>query len=120
MTTDGPRRRPRTRRVPGQAPGNPPKLGATLERFLSQMGAPPVQTLGDLQQRWSEIVGPALSEHSRPISVVDGVLTVACGDASWASQIGWMDHQIKDRCLTVYDGLVITRIHVRVGRLPEL
>ncbi len=93
-------------------------LGATLERFLAQMGAPPARTLGDLEERWSQIVGPALSEQSRPISVVDGVLTVACGDASWASQISWMDHQIKQRCAEVYDGLVIRRIHVRVGRSP--
>lgn len=118
MTTEGPRRRRRQRRVPGQSPVSPPMLGATLERFLAQMGAPPARTLGDLEERWSQIVGPALSEQSRPISVVDGVLTVACGDASWASQISWMDHQIKQRCAEVYDGLVIRRIHVRVGRSP--
>lgn len=80
------------------------------------MGAPPPRTLGDLQDRWTDIVGPALANHSRPISVVDQVLTVACGDASWASQIAWMDAQIKERCRAVYDGLEIVRIHVRVGR----
>jgi predicted nucleic acid-binding Zn ribbon protein len=78
------------------------------------MGAPPVKTLGTIHDRWAEIVGPALAQHSRPTKVLDGVLQIGCDEASWASQIGWMDDQIKRRCAEVFDGLTIVRVRVSV------
>ncbi len=92
----------------------PTKIGHTLERFLKQMGAPPARTLTALHERWPDVVGPGLAGPTRPIELVDGVLVIACEDASWASQIGWMDGQIKQRFAAIFDGVAIRRISVRI------
>ncbi len=92
----------------------PPTLGQSIERFLSLMGAPTVSTLSSLDDQWPNIVGPALAAHSRPIEVRDGVLIVGCSDPSWASQIKWMDASIRERFAELFDGLVISRIQLRI------
>lgn len=94
----------------------PARLGDSLERFLRHLGAPPVQALTSLHDRWPEVVGPVLAEGSRPIEIIDGVLVVGCTDPSWASQLSWMETQIKQRCAMLFDGLAIVRITVRVDR----
>ena len=64
--------------------------------------------------------------HAAPLIVVRGAKTspdlrhakvfvsITCDDASWASQLRWMDHQIKQRCAAVFDGLDVTRVQIRV------
>ena len=93
---------------------HPTPLGKTLEQFLHHLGAPPVRTLSNLSREWPEVVGPTLAQHSKPTDVIDGVLSIICDDASWASQLNWMDHQIKQRCAAIFDGLEVSRVQVRV------
>lgn len=94
--------------------GQPRLIGNTLSRFLHQMGAPPTSTVTDLAGSWAEIVGPALAGPTRPAGLLDGVLTVACDDASWASQVGWMDGQIKERFAERFPDSELRRIRTRV------
>lgn len=133
MSGDGPKRRSvgqrpggsrhggsssahRRRRSEGPSLEGPEKIGETLERFLRQMGAPPARTLANLAGLWPKIVGPALADRTRPVEVIDGVLVIGCDDAGWASQIGWMDAQIKERFAQTFDGAEIRRIQVKIGR----
>lgn len=95
--------------------GGPQKIGATLELFLAQMGAPPVRTLTSLESLWPQIVGPGLADRTRPIEVIDGVLVIGCDDANWGSQIGWMDSQIKQRFAEIFEGAQIRRIQLKIG-----
>jgi predicted nucleic acid-binding Zn ribbon protein len=94
----------------------PTPLGDGLGRFLRLLGAPPVHTVATLNDRWPEVVGPLMASRSRPVEVRNGVLVIACEDPSWASQLGWMDQQVKQRCAQLFDGLAVTRIRVRVDR----
>ena len=93
---------------------DPVRVGTSIENLLSMMGAPPVSTVSTLTTRWEEIVGPALAARTRPIEMVDGVLVVGCGEASWASQIEWMYSSIKERFEAIFPGQVVRRIQVRV------
>lgn len=93
----------------------PPVIGETLEKYLAYLGAPPIRTLGALQERWSDIVGPALSEPTRPIELVDGVLVIGCDDATWASQVGWMQSQIVRRFRELFPETEVRKITTRIG-----
>ncbi len=94
--------------------GEPARLKAGLERFLRHLGAPPTDVVTELTRRWPDIVGPALSGPTRPVELVDGVLLVLCDDAAWASQITWMDGQIKRRFQALFEGVDIVRVVTRV------
>jgi predicted nucleic acid-binding Zn ribbon protein len=93
----------------------PHHLGSALERLLGHLGAPPVRTVSELGERWAEIVGPALCSHSRPAGLVDGVLRVQCDDEVWASQVKWMDGQIKESFARIFPGTDLRAIRVGVG-----
>lgn len=93
----------------------PSIIGETLEKYLSYLGAPPIRTLGALQERWNDIVGPALSEPTRPIELLDGVLVIGCDDATWASQVGWMETQIIRRFHELFPETEVRKITTRIG-----
>lgn len=109
MKQDPPRR-------PGRHEPEPQVIGETLDRYLEYLGAPPIRTLASLQDRWSEVVGPALAEPTRPVELVDGVLVIGCDDATWASQVGWMESQIIRRFRELFPDTEIRRIKPRIGR----
>ena len=89
-------------------------LRRSLERFVDHLGAPPISILTQLHDRWPELVGPGLAGATRPVELIDGVLTVACADAAWASQIGWMEAQIVRRFSTTFGTDVVNRVQARV------
>ncbi|MGH1502888.1 MAG: DUF721 domain-containing protein [Acidimicrobiales bacterium] len=99
-----------------RAGSTPQPLGSTLSRFFEQMGGPATSTVTDLAEAWGEIVGPALDGPTRPAGLLDGVLTVACDDASWAAQVGWMDGQIKQRFAQRFPDEELRRVRTRVAR----
>ncbi len=104
--------------------GAPTRLSEALERLVRTMGAPPISVLTQLESRWPDIVGPALATSTRPIELVDGVLVVGCDDAGWASQISWMEGQIKQRFDDLFGAKsgsdlgvgLLQRVKVRVDR----
>ena len=95
---------------------DPSAIGETLDHYLAYLGAPPIRTLSSLQERWTEIVGPALAEPTRPVELIDGVLVIGCDDATWASQVGWMEAQIITRFRDHFPDTEIRRIKARIGR----
>ncbi|MDH3680157.1 MAG: DUF721 domain-containing protein [Acidimicrobiia bacterium] len=95
---------------------DPQPLRHGLELFLKHLGAPPVDVLSDLADRWEEIVGPALATATRPVELIDGVLVVGCDDPAWAAQIGWMEAQITQRFGEVFPDVVVSRVTARTLR----
>ena len=93
---------------------DPQPIRVGLERFFRHLGAPPVDVVATLTDRWSEIVGPALAGRTRPLELVDGVLTVGCDDGAWASQIGWMEAQVIDRFSAVFPDVALVRVTTRI------
>lgn len=95
--------------TPGPSP-----LREPLERLVNNLGAPPVSVLTRLRDRWPDLVGPGLAETTRPVELVDGVLTVACSDGALAAQVSWMEAQIRDRFDEVFGAGQLERVRTRV------
>lgn len=86
-----------------------------LERFFKHLGGPPLNVITELVEHWPDIVGPALAEPTHPLELVNGVLTVRCDDPAWASQIGWMESQIKQRFESIFPGIELKKIATRLA-----
>jgi hypothetical protein len=95
---------------------DPATIGQTLDRLVRNLGAPPISILSQLADRWPDVVGPALSGTTRPVELVDGVLTIACQDAAWAAQVGWMEAQIMQRFESTFGPGVVHRVATRTDR----
>ncbi|WP_213816806.1 DUF721 domain-containing protein [Glaciihabitans sp. dw_435] len=55
----------------------------------------------DLLSSWAELAGDETAEHSTPVGIEDGVLTVHCDSTAWATQLrlmrGYITTQIAQR-----------------------
>lgn len=94
----------------------PGSLGAGLERMMRLLGGPPPNTMRTIGERWSDIVGPALAEHTAPVELVDGVLTIRCDDPIWSAQIRWMEAEIVERLADLERGAAPRKVRVRTGQ----
>jgi predicted nucleic acid-binding Zn ribbon protein len=95
---------------------DPTPLKRSIERLVEHLGAPPISILSQLHDRWPEVVGPGLAAQTRPIELVDKVLTVGCPEGAWAAQVGWMEAQIIDRFGAIFGPDLVERVSVRVDR----
>jgi predicted nucleic acid-binding Zn ribbon protein len=95
---------------------DPVPVRVGLERVFRHLGAPAVDVVIELGDRWSEIVGPVMAGPTRPAELVDGVLVVVCDDAAWVSQVRWMESQICRRLTAVFPGVELERITARLDR----
>jgi predicted nucleic acid-binding Zn ribbon protein len=89
--------KPKKRRRPiGHAPmlsgssrdgRDPSLLGDQLDRLLIDRGWKVDVAVGSVMGRWPEIVGPDIAAHVKPLTFVDGVLTVQADSSAWATQM---------------------------------
>jgi predicted nucleic acid-binding Zn ribbon protein len=70
----------------------------------------------DLDQRWDEVVGPALAARSRPGRLAGGVLVVVVESPAWATQLRYLTGQIAGRA-TAVGGAEVRDVRIVVGEL---
>jgi predicted nucleic acid-binding Zn ribbon protein len=76
----GESRRPRRRDRRG-----PREISEAVARLRAEVEPPTL--LAAVQERWFEAAGASVAEEAIPISERDGVVTVACRSAVWASEL---------------------------------
>lgn len=92
------------------------RLGRALDRLLGSMRAPATDVLDTVFSRWSEIVGPDVAEHARPVAIEGAMLTVEADDPAWASELRWLENEVVARVAEVSGTDRISRVFVRVAR----
>ena len=75
----------------------PRKLGGSLDRITQSLGGPTASTLSAVFDRWPTIVGPAVAAHCRPLTLRRGVLTIAADQSGWATQLTYLEADLKRR-----------------------
>ena len=70
--------------------------------------------------RWTDIVGGAVAAHSRPLSLAEGTLTVAVDQPGWATQLTYLEADLRRRIAEVSgtDAVRRVRVTVRSGEPP--
>src|SRR5215207_11257489 len=57
----------------------------------------PATPLAAVQSVWAGAVGERIAAAASPVSERDGVVTVACGSASWAQELDLLGEEISAR-----------------------
>jgi predicted nucleic acid-binding Zn ribbon protein len=73
-----------------------PRRAVSALRGVLESAAPRT-TLAEVQTVWSEACGEAVAAEARPVAERDGVVTVACRSATWASELDLMQGRLADR-----------------------
>jgi predicted nucleic acid-binding Zn ribbon protein len=110
-----------TRRKVAPAHGRadePAPIAASLDRVLRSLHAPAARTVKTVFTEWPELAGPGLAAHAQPIALRDGELVVEVDDPAWASQLRWLEPELRARLEALPDGPKIDRIRFRL-REPE-
>lgn len=95
------------------ARNEPVPIGDALDSVVRSLRGPSRAVIGGVVGRWDEVVGTAIAQHVRPMTVDGGVLTVIVDDPAWATQMKFLSPQIID-AIRAQVGVEIERIEVRV------
>ena len=99
----------------------PLPLRQSLERLLNGLGAPEINAVTALIDRWPDVVGRELGSRVRAVAVRGSELVVKVEDPAWASQIAWLESRLLQRitdlvgpgCITVVSARVVPRSGTR-------
>ncbi|MGH9280469.1 MAG: DciA family protein [Acidimicrobiales bacterium] len=99
----------------------PRQLDSSLDRISRSLGGPGATVLAAVFARWEEIVGPAVAAHSWPVSLARGVLTIGVDEPGWATQLTYLETDLRRRLDEVAGAGAVERVRVSVrpGRPPN-
>ena len=92
----------------------PRPLGGSLEKVAGGLGAPGSAGLGRLFARWTDIVGPAMAAHVRPVRLDAGILVVRVDHPAWATQVRHLTESLLDRVAEVAETERPASLEVRI------
>jgi predicted nucleic acid-binding Zn ribbon protein len=83
----------------GRDPGS---LGDALDTLTRAHGWAPQLAREDLVRQWEDVAGAETAQHSSPVSLTDGTLTIQCDSTAWAKNLSYMRAQILTQIVTRY------------------
>jgi predicted nucleic acid-binding Zn ribbon protein len=99
------------------ADGDGPKeLRRSLDVLAGRLGAAPTKVTKSVFDSWDQTVGSDIAENARPISLVDGTLTVVADDTRWVTQLRWLAPKLVDRLAEVSGTRSVRQIEVKLDK----
>jgi predicted nucleic acid-binding Zn ribbon protein len=105
--------------VPFGAGRDPHGLSDVIDGLTKKMGWTSPLARSELLDSWPEIAGAELAEHSTPLSIEDGVLTVQCDSTAWATQLRLMRTSITTLIVQRYPDAQIESIRFDGPNAPS-
>lgn len=98
---------------------DPQPLGRLASRLAAERGWTDRLTSGQVFAKWSTLVGADVAEHTRPVELKEGVLTVQAGSTAWATQLRLLQRQILKRIADGVGDDVVRRLKVQGPAAPS-
>lgn len=83
--------------------------------MVQALGAPSVDVLLLVHERWSDVVGTEVAARARPVGMDGSTLNIVADNPTWASHLRWSEAEIVDRLRGLLGREEITAIGVRVA-----
>lgn len=93
---------------------DPRPIADSLAFVTRDLGLARPGDASQLVSRWSELVGDALAQHTRPAHIRDGVLTVEVDDGAWGAPLKYLGDTLVARANEVLDAALVTDLRVIV------
>lgn len=113
--------RPRLRGYsgPGPDPRDPQPFGAVLARLVKARGWQRPAAEATVFGAWERVVGPDVAEHSRPVKLEGGELTVEAESTAWATQLRLLAGSLLQRIAAEVGHNVVTKLHIHGPAAPS-
>lgn len=104
--------------VPFGVGRDPKGVGDVLGALTSQLGWDSPLAQSELVSNWTELAGEETANHSSPVGIEDGVLTVQCESTAWATQLRLMRVDIMTHIAVRYPEAGIESIRFLGPNVP--
>lgn len=74
---------------------------------------------GNLFSNWADIVGAEIAQHTTPISLVDGRLTIQSSSSAWATQMRLMQEDLLKTISNSAPGALVEQLNVIGPQAPS-
>lgn len=98
---------------------DPAGMGDVLSGLTADLGWAAPLARSELLLAWPELVGTDTAEHSAPVAIEDGVLTVRCDSTAWATQLRLMRSAITTRIAEQYPAAGVESIRFDGPGVPS-
>ena len=93
---------------------DPKRLSEGLDGLVRSLHGSDVRTLRGVFDGWADAVGPVIAAHVTPVKLDGAVLLVEVDEPAWATQIRFLEHDVRER-LAGATGAQVERLEVRVA-----
>jgi predicted nucleic acid-binding Zn ribbon protein len=105
--------------VPFGSGRDPHGIEDVLDGLTSRLGWNSPLARAELLASWTGLVGAETAEHSTPVAIEDGVLTVHCDSTAWATQLRLMRGNITTEIARTYPDAGIESIKFEGPNAPS-
>lgn len=116
---DGKGRRLRGYSGPGPDPRDPQLFGDMLQRLMKARGWERPKAEATVFGAWEKVVGPDIAQHSRPIKLDAGVLTVEAESTAWATQLRMLAATLLRNIAKEVGHNVVTKLNIHGPAAPS-
>jgi predicted nucleic acid-binding Zn ribbon protein len=118
-TGEGTGKRLRGYSGPGPDPRDPQLFGAVLGRLMKARGWEKPKAEATVFGAWEKVVGAEIANHSRPIKLDDGVLTVEAESTAWATQLRMLAAGLLRSIAAEVGHNVVTKLNIHGPAAPS-
>ncbi|MCM0675594.1 DciA family protein, partial [Micromonospora phytophila] len=115
----GQQRRLRGYSGPGPDPRDPQPLGAVLNRLMKARGWQQPAAEATVFGAWERVVGAEVAQHSRPVKLENGELTVEARSTAWATQLRLLAGSLLQQIGREVGHNVVRRLHIHGPAAPS-
>jgi len=112
-------RRSVDRGAAGGSSRDPVAFGAAVQRLVSERGWETTTAAARVMGEWDRLVGPEVSDHCRPASLLEGELVLVAESSAWATQLRLLARPLVERLSGQLGPGVVQRVVVRGPAQPD-
>ncbi|MFF0656719.1 MULTISPECIES: DciA family protein [Micromonospora] len=104
---------------PGPDPRDPQPLGAVLDKLMKARGWQQPAAEATVFGAWEKVVGAEVAQHSRPVKLEDGELTVEARSTAWATQLRLLAGSLLQQIAREVGHNVVRKLHIHGPAAPS-
>ncbi|WP_309246255.1 DUF721 domain-containing protein [Verrucosispora sioxanthis] len=104
---------------PGPDPRDPQPLGAVLNRLVKARGWQQPAAEATVFGAWERVVGAEVAQHSRPVKLENGELTVEARSTAWATQLRLLAGSLLQQIAREIGHNVVRKLHIHGPAAPS-
>ena len=102
-----------------QTPGDPTLIANVLNDLIQQRDWDAGLAEGTLFATWPQVVGPEISQHATPLSMLDGRLLIQCSSTAWATQLNLVGASLLEKIRSSAPGALIESLEIIGPHAPS-